>query len=220
MKFYQTLLLLIFTILSGHLFCQDTTHYRQENALMFHNNYSFIRTNKSDNFGTFYQSSGSDDMQRWRGHGVFKESWNKIVLTFDTTQLINKLISSTDTSHKDILYIKWFTHYGEQQEYFSIRFADTLKNNIIFSTDFKGYILKIPKSELTDDSLTLHLFSLKLFEFIVEENTNEITLIANTQFDPKSFDKITEILGKNRKGFTTESMFTNEKQTQFIKVSN
>lgn len=134
---------IIFTILFisafGQLFAQDTTIYRQANASLFSNNYTFIKKSKSDKFGTFIQCSRTDDMQYWYGEGKFTETNKKYFLTFDTTNYYNRIETIASTSHSDTLYIKWFDWRGEQQEWFSIRFQDTINNKNIYHTGFFEY---------------------------------------------------------------------------------
>ncbi len=140
---------LLLTAAVGQLFAQDTTVYRQANASMFSNNYTFIKKNKSDKFGTFIQYSSTDDMQYWYGEGVFTETNQIYFLTFDTTDNHNRIETVASTGHSDTLYIKWFDWRGEQQEWFSIRFQDTINNKNIYHADFLTGIAKIPKNELT-----------------------------------------------------------------------
>ena len=107
---------ILFQILVGQLFAQETTIYRQANASLFSNNYTFIKKNKSDKFGTFIQFSRTDDMQYWYGEGIFTETNKKYFLTFDTTNNHNRVETISSTGHSDTLYIKWFDWRGEQQE--------------------------------------------------------------------------------------------------------
>lgn len=215
-------LYIIFTILFltvfGQLFGQDTTIYLQENASMFSNNYIFIKKNKSDNFGTFIQYSGTDDMQYWYGEGVFTETNQKYFLTYDTTNNYNRIETVASTDHSDTLYIKWFDWRGEQQEWFSIRFQDTINHNDIYQSDFIIGFVKIPKNELTNKHLALYPFggNRNIFDFYVSDSINEINIFVNDQMLMHTFDKKTEILKKNAKGFTTIGMFTKEKLTQFV----
>lgn len=203
----------------GQLFAQDTTIYRQANASMFSNNYTFIKKNKSDKFGTFIQYSGTDDMQYWYGEGVFTETNQKYFLTFDTTNNYNRIETVSSTGHSDTLYIKWFDWRGEQQEWFSIRFQDTINHNDIYQSDFIIGFVKIPKNELTNKHLALYPFggNRNIFDFYVSDKINEINIFVNDQMRMHTFDKKTEILKKNAKGFTTIGMFTKEKLTQFVK---
>lgn len=216
-------LYIIFTILFltvyGQLFAQDTTIYRQANASMFSNNYTFIKKNKSDKFGTFIQYSGTDDMQYWYGEGVFTETNQKYFLTFDTTHNHNRIETVASTGKSDTLYIKWFDWRGEQQEWFSIRFQDTINNKNIYHADFLTGIVKIPKNELTSKHLSLYPFggNRNIFDFYVSDSIDEINIFVNDRMRMHTFDKKTEILKKNAKGFTTIGMFTKEKSTQFIK---
>ena len=73
---------------------------------MFSNNYTFIKKNKTDNFGTFIQYSATDDFQCWHGKGVFNETRKKYYLTFDTTYNHNRIETVSSTKHSDTLYIK------------------------------------------------------------------------------------------------------------------
>ncbi len=214
---------IIFTILFisafGQLFAQDTTIYRQANASMFSNNYTFIKKNKSDKFGTFIQYSRTDDMQYWYGEGKFTETNKKYFLTFDTTNYYNRIETVASTDHSDTLFIKWFDWRGEQQEWFSIRFQDTINNENIYHADFLIGFVKIQKNELTSKHLSLYPFggNRNIFDFSVSDSTDEINIFANDQIRMHTFDKKTETLKKNANGFTTIGMFTKEKSTQFVK---
>lgn len=210
---------ILFQILVGQLFAQDTTIYRQANASLFSNNYTFIKKNKSDKFGTFIQFSRTDDMQYWYGEGIFTETNKKYFLTFDTTNYYNHIETVASTGHSDTLYIKWFDWRGEQHEWFSIRFADTINYKNIYHADFLIGFVKIPKNELTSKHLSLYSFggNRNVFDFSVSDSINEINIFVNDQMLMHTFDKKTETLKKNVKGFTTIGMFTNEKSTQFVK---
>ena len=212
------ILTILFWTVSGQLFGQDTTIYSQESASMFSNNYTFIKKNKSDNFGTFIQYSGTDDMQHWYGRGVFTETNKKYFLTFDTTNNHNRIETVSSTGHSDTLYIKWFDWSGEQQEWFSIRFADTAKNKNIYRADFLIGFVKIPKKELRSKNLSLYAFgsNRNIFDFLVADNIDEINIFVNDSVFMHTFDKKKETLKKNGKGFTTIGMWTKEKPTQFV----
>ncbi|MBK7442560.1 MAG: hypothetical protein IPI65_13705 [Bacteroidetes bacterium] len=209
---------IVFMAVFGQLFAQDTTIYRQANASMFSNNYTFIKKNQSDKFGTFIQYSGTDDMQYWYGEGVFTETNQKYFLTFDTTNNHNRIETVASTGHSDTLYIKWFDWRGVQQEWFSIRFQDTISNKNIYHADFLIGFVKIPKNELTSKHLSLYPFggNRNIFDFYVSDSIDEINIFVNDQMRMHTFDKKTEILKKNAKGFTTIGMFTKEKLTQFV----
>ncbi len=213
---------LILTILFltdiGQLFGQDTTIYSQENASMFSNNYTFIRKNKSDSFGTFIQYSGTDDMQQWYGQGVFTETNKNYSLTFDTTNNYNRIETVSSKGQSDTLYIKWFDWRGDQQEQFSIRFMDTANNNIIYDADILSGFVKIPKSELTSNSLSLYAFggNKNVFNFSIADSIDEINIFVSDLLFMHTFDKKKETLKKNGKGFTTIGMWTQEKPTQFV----
>lgn len=209
---------IVFMAVFGQLFAQDTTIYRQANASMFSNNYTFIKKNQSDKFGTFIQYSGTDDMQYWYGEGVFTETNQKYFLTFDTTNNHNRIETVASTGHSDTLYIKWFDWRGVQQEWFSIRFSDTINHNNIYHSDFIIGFVKIPKNELTSKHLSLNPFggNRNIFDFYVSDSINEINIFVNDQMLMHTFDKKTEILKKNAKGYTTIGMFTKEKLTQFV----
>lgn len=210
---------ILFQILVGQLFAQETTIYRQANASLFSNNYTFIKKNKSDKFGTFIQFSRTDDMQYWYGEGIFTETNKKYFLTFDTTNYYNHIETVASTGYSDTLCIKWYDWRGEQQEWFSIRFADTINYKNIYHADFLIGFVKIPKNELTSKHLSLYSFggNRNVFDFSVSDSIDEIIIFVNDQMLMHTFDKKTEILKKNAKGFTTIGMFTKEKSTQFVK---
>ena len=216
-RLYIILTILFLTVI-GQALGQDTTIYRQANASMFSNNYSFIKKNKSDNSGTFKQYSGTDDMQQWYGEGVFTETNKKYFLTFDTTKNHNRIETASSTGHSDTLYIKWFDWNGEQQEWFSIRFADTNKNKNTYRADFLTGFVKIPKNDLTNKHLSLYAFgsNRNIFDFLVADNVDEINIFVNDLVIMHTFDKKKETLKKNGKGFTTIGMWTKEKPTQFV----
>ncbi|WP_041264010.1 hypothetical protein [Bernardetia litoralis] len=184
---------------------------------MFSNNYTFIKKDKADNSGVFQQYSGTDDMQHWFGSGTFTETKRKIFLTFDTTNNQNRIETVSSTNHSDTLYIKWFDWRGEQQEWFSIQFADTTKTKDTYRANFLMGFVKIPKEDLTNKNLLLYAFgsNRNIFNFSVAENIDEINLFVNDPILMHTFDKTTETLKKNKKGFTTVGMWTNGKQTQF-----
>lgn len=185
---------------------------------MFSNNYTFIKKNKSDNFGTFIQHSRTDDMQQWYGQGIFTETNNKYFLTFDTTNNHNRIETISPTGHSDTLYIKWFDLIGEQQEWFSIRFADTTKNKNIYRADYLTGLVKIPKKDFTDKDLSLYAFggNRSIFDFLVADNIDEINIFVNDSVFTHTYDKKKETLKKNGKGFTTIGMWTKGKPTQFL----
>lgn len=81
-----------------------------------------------------------------------------------------------------------------------------------------GFV-KIPKNELTSNHLSLYPFggNRNNFDFSVSDSTDEINIFANDQIRMHTFDKKTETLKKNAKGFTTIGMFIKEKSTQFVK---
>ncbi|AFM04727.1 hypothetical protein Fleli_2355 [Bernardetia litoralis DSM 6794] len=215
-RYYIILTILCLSFI-GKLFGQDTVIYSQENASMFSNNYTFIKKDKADNSGVFQQYSGTDDMQHWFGSGTFTETKRKIFLTFDTTNNQNRIETVSSTNHSDTLYIKWFDWRGEQQEWFSIQFADTTKTKDTYRANFLMGFVKIPKEDLTNKNLLLYAFgsNRNIFNFSVAENIDEINLFVNDPILMHTFDKTTETLKKNKKGFTTVGMWTNGKQTQF-----
>jgi hypothetical protein len=69
----QFILTFIGAIFFGRVYRQDTVEYRQANAALFSNNYTFIKTNKTDKTGNFIQKTITDDGQCWIGNGTFKE---------------------------------------------------------------------------------------------------------------------------------------------------
>lgn len=201
----------------GELFSQDTTIYSQANARLFSNYYTFIKKNKSDKSGTFTQYSGTDDLQYWYGEGVFIETKQKIYLTFDTANNRNRIETVSNTGHSDTLYINWFDWWGEQKEWFSIRFVDTIKNKKTYTADFMTGYIKIPKTDLIDKKLSLVFRGGEnTFDFITADNIDEINLFVNDIRIMHTFDKSTVKLKKNRTGFTTTGMWTEEKPTQFV----
>ena len=212
------ILTILFFIVFVPLFGQDTTVYRQANASMFSNNYTFIKKNKSDNSGIFIQYSGTDDMQYWYGQGVFTETNKKYFLTFDTTNNHKRIETVSSTEHSDTLYIKWFDLRGEQQEWFSIRFTDTTKNKNVYREDFLTGFVKVLKKDLTSKHLSLNAFGSdrNIFDFFVADNIDEINIFANDLMLMHTFDKTKETLKKNGKGFTAIGMWTKEKPTQFV----
>lgn len=211
------ILTILFLTVFGYLFGQDTSTYRQANGSMFSNNYTFIKKNKSDNFGTFIQYSETDDMQYWYGQGVFTETNKKYFLTFDTTNNHNRIETVSSTEHSDTLYIKWLDWRCEQQEWFSIRFADTIKNTKIYRSDFLTGFVKIPKTDLKDKKLSLYAFGSgrNIFDFIIPDNIDEINLFVNDTVVMHTFDNTKITLKKNKRGFTTIGMWTKEKSAQF-----
>ncbi len=164
------------------------------------------------------QYSGTDDMQYWYGQGVFTETKQKIFLTYDTTNNHNRIETVSSTGHSDTLYIKWFDWRGEQQEWFNIRFADTIKNKNIYRADFLTGFVKIPKKDLTNNNLSLYAFGSdrNIFDFLVPDHVDEINIFANDLVIMHTFDKTKETLKKNGKGFKTIGMWTKEKPTQFV----
>jgi hypothetical protein len=164
------------------------------------------------------QYSGTDDMQHWYGQGVFTETNKKYILTFDTTNNHNRLETVSSTGYSDTLYIKWFDWNGEQQEWFSIRFADTAKHKSIYRADLFSGFVKIAKADLTDKKLSLYAFGSdrNIFNFSVGDNIDEISLFVNDAVVMHTFDKTKVTLKKNGKGFTTIGMWTKEKPTQFV----
>lgn len=185
---------------------------------MFSNNYTFIKKNKSDYFGTFIQYSGTDDMQHWYDQGVFTETNKKYFLTFDITNNHNRIETVSSTGHSDTLFIKWFDWSGEQQKWFSIRFTDTTKNKNIYRADFLTGFIKIPKKDLTNKNLSLYALgsNRNIFDFLIADNIDGINIYVNDPVLMHTFDKKKETLKKNGKGFTTIGMWTKEKPTQFV----
>lgn len=212
------ILTVLFLSLSGHLLGQDTTIYRQASASMFSNNYTFIKKKKSDISGTFFQYSGTDDMQYWYGQGVFIETNKKYFLTFDTTNNHNRVETFSSTGHSDTVYFKWFDWFGVQQKWFSIRYTDTSKNKNIYPADPLSGFVKIPKSELKSKRLSLFPFGSNriIFDFFISENIDEISIYVSDLRFMHTHDKKKETLKKNAKGFTTIGMWTKEKPTQFV----
>ena len=209
---------LLATIL-GQLFGQDTTVYTQANASMFWNNYTFIKVSKTDNHGAFNQSAGTDDGQYWYGQGKFEENKQKIFLTFDTTRCNPRPETSKNENHSDTLYIKWFDCWGDQQEWFSVRYTDTTVSKSIYQSNLLTGVMKIPKAELKDKKLSLYKFSgtRKVIDFEIPYETNEVNIFANDTFAMHTFDKSKEKLSKTANGFTTEGMWTKGKRTLFVK---
>jgi hypothetical protein len=214
-KYIILIILCLITI--EQLFGQDTTIYTQENAVLFGNSYKFIKKNKSSSSGFFIQSSSTDDGQLWYGQGKFTETKEKIFLTFDTTDNFNRIETTYSTKHIDTLYIKWFDWKGYQETWFSMKFADTTQNNKIYRADLLEGFVKIPKQDLIGKQLLLYdTFDSKIFSFLLPENVNEIKIFANNLARTHSFNKKKEVLKKNKKGFITIGMWTEEKPTQFI----
>ncbi|MBI3235502.1 MAG: hypothetical protein HYZ42_15930 [Bacteroidetes bacterium] len=208
---------LLFLTVSGYITGQDTTIYRQTNAHLYWNHYTFFKKNVSDNFGTFFQFSGSDNLQIWKGQGVFTETKKKFNLTFDTSLYHNRLEAINSKEHKDTLYIKCFDWFGQTTSFFSIRFADTSQNNHVYEEDFLTNIVKIPKNEFTSNHLSLFSYGSikKIYDFFVLDSTNEIHIFANNPLYMRTFNKKVETLHKNRKGFKTIGMFTRKRRAQF-----
>lgn len=214
------LTILLFTCICGQLFGQDTTIYRQANASMFWNNYTLIKASKSDNFGTFIQSSGSDDMQYWYGRGVFTETRHKIFLSFDTTNNHNRIQVTLGTKNSDTLYIRWLDWWGKDQGGFSIRFTDTTTNKSIFQVDEQTPFVKIPKSQLKDTKLSLYTFgsNRKIIDFEVDNHGNDINIYANDSLLSHAFAKTQEVLKRTKDGFVAVGMFTKHKKKKFVIV--
>lgn len=215
----KTYIILIILCLTSfrQAFGQDTTVYSQENASMFGNYYRFVKQHKSSTSGTFIQNCRTDDLQLWYGQGKFTETKNKIFLTFDTTNNFNRIEPLYSTEHSDTLCIKYFDLLGYQETWFSIQFADTTSNKNVYHADMIQGFVKIPKKGLTSKHLVLYnVFNSKIIVFTIPENTNEIHVFANDLANTHSFNKKKEILKKNKRGFITVGMWTEEKPTQFI----
>ncbi len=215
-----TLILTTFlTVLFGNSFGQDTTIFRQANAAMFSNKYTFIRTNKSDKHGTVYHRTSTDDGQSWYTLGKFKESKRKIYLFFDTTKCNPRLVESRNKIHNDTLYIKWFDWWGNRQDWFRVRFTDTTKNTTYYSADWETGLVKIPMTDLKYRNLSLYGFSknTKLVDFEVSTGTNEVSIFANYFKETHSYDKRKLKLRKRKDGFSAVAKWTKNKRTLFVK---
>ncbi len=219
MKRIHFILAFIGTIFIGLTYGQDTIEYRQKNAALFSNNYTFYRLNKTDKNGIFKQTTFTDDGQSWFGQGIFKEKRRCIVLTFDTTKFNHRVEFKTKENNKDILNIKWFDWWGEPQEFFNIKYKDTTSNNKIYQTNWvKGYV-EIPLTELQDKNLSLYVFNSnrKILDFKVPEGINEISIFANDTMRIHTHNKTKEKLRKRKNGFITLGMWTKGKKTLFVK---
>ncbi|MBI1307744.1 MAG: hypothetical protein GC181_14165 [Bacteroidetes bacterium] len=202
----------------GQLFGQDTTTYRQANASMFSNNYTFIKQNKSDNSGTFNQRTRTDDGQYWYGQGTFEENKQKIYLTFDTTECNPRIETKKNENHRDTLYIRWFDWWGNRQEWFTVRFTDTTSNKS-YHADWQTSFIKIPMTELKNKKLSLYGFSStrKVVDLEVPIGVNEVNIFANDSLVIHTYNKSNEELSKRKNGFITVGMWTKGKRTLFLK---
>jgi len=215
----QFILALIGALFLGRVYGQDTVEYRQANAALFSNNYTFIKTNKADKNGNFIQTTFSDDGQCWIGHGTFEERIRKIILTFDTTELTPKIEYKTNASNKEYLTIKWFDWWGEQQEIFSVKYTDTTKNKDTYQSNWVKGFLEIPLIELKDNRLSLYLLNSnrKIVDFQVPDGMNEINIFANDTVRIHRHRKSKEKLKKRKNGFKTVGMWTKGKKTLFVR---
>jgi hypothetical protein len=215
----QFILTLIGAIICGRVYAQDTLVYRQTNADLFSNKYTFIKTNKTDKNGKFIQTTATDDGQFWIGHGTFQEKNQKIILTFDTTELIPKIEFDTTESNKDFLTIKWFDWWGEPQDFFNVKYTDTTKYKETYLSNWTKGFLEIPLTELKDNGLSLYFSSgnRKILDFQVIDGINQINIFANDTIRIHIHRKSNEKLKKRKNGFKTIGMWTKGKKTLFVR---
>ena len=219
MKRTQFILAFIGTILLGWTYGQDTIEYRQKNAALFSNNYTFYKLNTTDRKGTFKQTTFTDDGQSWFGQGTFKEKRRSIVLNFDTTKFNHRVEFKMKENNKDILIIKWFDWWGEPQEFFNIKYKDTTSNKKIYQLNWVKEYVEIPLTELQDKNLSLYVFNSnrKILDFIVPDKVNEIVIFANDTMRIHTYNKTKQKLRKRKNGFMTVGMWTKGKKTLFVK---
>lgn len=218
----QILFILIFigTLLFVPSYGQDTVAYRQANAALFSNTYTFFKENKSDKNGTFRQKTSTDDGQCWVGQGVFIEKGRKIILTFDSTKFNPRVDYKLNENHREILIIKWFELWGNPQEFFDIKYSDSTTNKDIYESSWQKGFVEIPLKELKDRKLTLYNFNCtrKIADFQVPDETNEIYIFANDSKKTQIHNKSRERLKKRKNGFKSVGMWTKGKKTLFVKI--
>jgi hypothetical protein len=215
----QFIITLIGAIISGRVSSQDTLEYGQANAALFSNNYTLIKTNKTDKNGKFIQTTATDDGQFWIGRGTFKEKNRKIILTFDTTELTPKIEFTTIESDKELLTIKWFDLWGEPQDFFSVKYTDTTNYKDTYQSNLIKGFLEIPFTELKDDGLSLYFSNgnRKILDFQVIDGLNQINIFANDTIRIHIHRKSNEKLKKRKNGFKTIGMWTKGRKTLFVR---
>lgn len=218
MKKLQIIMPILLLTAIGKLIGQDTLIYIQANASMFSNTYTFIKKVNSDNFGRFKQFSKTDDMQYWYGEGTFIEENRKIILSYDTSRHQNRIETSFEVEHSDTIYIKWFDWWGEPLKWVNVRYSDTTVNDTIFQSDWKSGLIKIATKDIQHNKLSLFAYTSnrKIVDFEINTDINEVSIFANDTITIHTFDKTNETLKKNKKGFVTVGMWTNNKKTKFV----
>ena len=103
---------------------------------------------------------------------------------------------------------------------FTIRFTETSISKKAYKVDLLTGIVKIPKKDLAIKELSLFAYGsdLKIVDFFVEDNVDEINVFADDLTIMHTFDKTKETLKKNAKGFKTVGMWTEERRTQFVVI--
>jgi len=218
MKLKIGILMLFCIVSNNNLFSQDTSIYKQAKAAMFSNYYVFYKKDSSDNFGTFKQKCGTDDMGKFYGQGKFKENKRKIYLYFDTIKKDQFYMESNYSSnHKDTVYIYWSDVFWENKKSeFYIRYSDTTISLAKFHSNKLNKCIKLSVNEIKDIRFSLYSSdNSKFWDFKLNDSLNEIN-IYDTSFRGV-FVKKKEVLKKNQKGFITIGLWTRNKKTQFVK---
>lgn len=185
---------------------------------MYSNEYTFIRANKADNHGTFFQRAATDDGGEWYGQGMFKETRHKLTLIFDTTISRPRIETAMNKVHSDTLYVKWYDCLGNRQDWFRVGFSDTTINKEIFASDLLTGLVKIPRTGLKNLKLSLYAYGtrVKLSDFDVANNINVISIFVNPG-RIHLVNKSKEVLRKTKNGFVTTGMFISGKRVSFFK---
>lgn len=218
----KTKLVLLFSsiMIFDQVFGQDTVVYEQANASMFSNSYTFIRKNKTDKYGDFFQISFADVGESFIGVGTFKESKRKIHLVFDTTELEPKINYLLNENDENVLTVKWYNWVGIPMNYFSVKYTDTTINKDIYHSNWNTGILQIPFADLKDSMLTLYKVAgrTKILDFKVPNGINQIEIFAYDILRLQRLKKTNEVLKKRKKGFKTVGMWSyRKKKTLFVR---
>ncbi len=217
MRYFKAILTICFSGFFGQLFCQDTTIYTQTNSLLSSDSFTFLKKNKSDNFGFFLEHKDDGDMRSWSGKGTFSESKSKIVLLFDTSGYHNRVKLVYSSKHVDTIYVKWLDWWGRRQGLFRVEFFDAIKKDLIFIESKVPGVIKIPKSSFKEGTISLFGYdsARKIIEFKISKEMNEASIFANDPTLDRVSNKRKVKLTKNKKGFTSVNVWG--KKVQFVK---
>ncbi|MDF2188931.1 hypothetical protein [Paraflavitalea sp. CAU 1676] len=196
---------------------QDTARYSQTQTSLFGNSYTFIRKNKQDKAGQFFQLCMSDDGICWYGAGSFTQTRHKIFLQFDTSKHHNRTEIVYQTSHRDTLYVYWFDWWHNDQVPFGVRAPGDL-NPKTYNAGYGSSVVHIPKKEVVGKKLAIFPMSgtTKLLDLDIPPEADEIRVFANDTARMITFNKTKETLRKRENGFITKGMWAKSRRSLFV----